>query len=109
MKKTEPLVEEQTPWQKLIAAQAALEEAERSLPAHDWLSARQKYSVLDDIDETIELMLVDLRRSPGRHLVPPLPDLTPTAHLLLAELRGRLKQRLSLERADEELHARRGD
>lgn len=104
-----PPAPEPRPWDKLLAAQKAFEAAEREYGHnHDWLSERQAYTTLDRIDETMEELLGDMRRAPGLHIVPPLPDLTPTVNLLFIELRGRLKQRLGLELADRALRARDG-
>jgi hypothetical protein len=91
-------------WQaKLRAAQEALTAAERPTGFHEWLSPRQKYTVLDHIDEMMEEVLHDIRYAPGLHIAPGLPDLTPALNLLLAELRGRIMRRLHLEKADEQL------
>lgn len=105
-----PLAPELRAWDKLIAAQQALEEAEREYGHnHDWMSSRQKYTTLDRIDETMEELLHDVRYSPGLRIVPALSDLTPTANLLLTELRGRLMRRLNLEGADKELRHHLGE
>ena len=109
VKATEAPVEDSRPWDKLLAAQEAFEEAEREYgQSHDWLSPRQKYKTLDRIDETMEELVHDMRNAPGLSVVPPLPDLTSTAKLLLTELRGRLMRRLNLEGADREMRDRLG-
>lgn len=106
---TKPLVEEPRAWDKLLAAQKAFEEAEREYGhSIDWLSPRQKYTTLDRIDETMEELVYDMRNAPGLSIIPPLPDLTASANLLLTELRGRLMRRLNLETADKDMRYRRG-
>jgi len=106
-----PPAPEPRAWDKLIAAQKAVEEAEREYGRHynDWLSPRQRYTTLDRIDVTMEELLHDVRYSLGLHIVPALPDLTLTANLLLTELRGRLMRQLNLEDADVELRHRLED
>jgi len=104
-----PPVEELGPWHKLLAAQKAFEEAEREYgQSFDWLSPRQKYRTLNAIDETMEELVYDMRNAPGLSIIPPLPDPTPSANLLLTELRGRLMRRLNLVTADKEIRHRRG-
>jgi hypothetical protein len=106
---TKAPAEEPRPWDKLLAAQKAFEEAEREYGhSHDWLSARQKYTTLDRIDEAMEELVYDTRSAPGLHIVRALPDLTLTANLLLTELRGRLMRSLNLITADKEMRQRRG-
>ncbi len=104
----EPPKPEPTPWEKLLTAHQSLENAERERPGlHAWLSPKQGHWVLDrGIDETMEEMLDDLRCAPGLHLFPSLPDLTATAHLLFAELRGRMRDKLSLRSAHVALQER---
>ncbi|MDQ2912251.1 MAG: hypothetical protein M3T56_03240 [Chloroflexota bacterium] len=107
--KRAPAKPEPTPWEKLLTAHQSLENAESERPGrlHEWLSPKQAYWVLDrGIDETMEDMLADLRSAPGLHLFPSLPDLTATAHLLFAELRGRMRDKLSLRSADVALQER---
>lgn len=110
-KKTEPaqpidLYRQQQ--EKLRAAQEALAAAENPNTFNEWLSPRQKYTVLDHIDEMMEELVYDLRNAPGRHILPPLPDQTPALNLLLAELRGRIMRRLNLVAADKEMRHQLG-
>lgn len=94
--------------EKLRAAQEALTAAENPNTFHHWLSPQQKYTVLDQIDSAMEELLYDIRNAPGLHIVPPLPDLTPTANLLLTELRGPLMRRMEMEFADKKMRHQLG-
>lgn len=100
---TEPVDLYRQQQERLRAAQEALTAAENPNTFNEWLSPRQKYTVLDHIDEMMEELLHDIRYAPGLHIAPGVPDLTPALNILLAELRGRIMRRLHLGEADKQL------
>lgn len=111
-KKTEPTppLDDYQQWHaKLRAAQEALTAAENPNTFHHWLSPQQKYTVLDQIDSAMEELVYDMRNAPGLHVLPPLPDLTPMANLLLTELRGRLMRRMEMQFADKKMRHQLGE